>query len=48
MRRADIKNLDRVLADLAQEREKCRVEIRSMPRVTLIQRADEPEEPTWW
>jgi len=43
MMRADIKNLDQVLSGVATEREKLKVEIRSAPRVTLLQRAEKPE-----
>lgn len=43
MMRADIKNLDQVLGGVATEREKLKVEIRSAPRVTLLQRAEKPE-----
>jgi polysaccharide biosynthesis transport protein len=45
MMRADIKNLDSVMASIAQEREKLKVEIRAAPRVTILQRA-EVAEPT--
>ena len=43
MMRADIKNLDQVLGGVATEREKLKVEIRSAPRVTLLQKAEKPE-----
>jgi polysaccharide biosynthesis transport protein len=46
--RADIEKLEAVLAGLATERESLRIGILSTPRITLIQRADEPEEPAWW
>ena len=46
MMRAEIDNLGMVLAGIATEREKLRVEIRSTPRITEIQRAAVPEVPT--
>ena len=45
MMRADIKNLGTVLTGIATERAKLKVEIRAVPRVTLLQRADVPEAP---
>jgi polysaccharide biosynthesis transport protein len=45
MMQADIKNLDKLLMDVANERDKLRVEIRATPRITLLQRADVPEVP---
>ncbi len=47
MMRADIKNLDMVLAEISGEREKLRVELRSAPRITApYGKADEPTEPS--
>lgn len=43
MLRADIKHIDDMLTGLATEREKLKVEIRSNPRVTPIQRAELPD-----
>ncbi|MEN6405452.1 MAG: AAA family ATPase [Thermoguttaceae bacterium] len=43
MMRADIKNLEGVLGEIAEEREKLRVESRSAPRITMIQRAEKPD-----
>jgi len=43
MMRADIKNLEAVLGEIATEREKLKVESRSTPRITLLQRAEKPE-----
>jgi succinoglycan biosynthesis transport protein ExoP len=43
MMRADIKNLDAVLTGISAQREKLKVETRSTPRVTLLQRAEKPE-----
>jgi len=45
MARAEIEQLERVLAELATERERLRVEVNSEARVTLIQSADEPRSP---
>lgn len=46
MMRTDIRNLELLLTSIATEREKLRVEIRAIPRVTLIGRADVPELPS--
>jgi hypothetical protein len=43
MMRAEIKNSNAVLTEIATERERLRIEIRATPRVTLLQRADVPE-----
>ncbi len=43
MMRADIKNLEAVLAEISKERERLKIELRATPRVTLLQRADVPE-----
>lgn len=43
MLRNDIKQISDVLTQIANEREKLRVEIRATPRVTLLQRAEIPE-----
>lgn len=48
MLRTDIRNMDVILASLAQERERLKVESRSTPRITLLQRAEIPEVATWW
>jgi len=40
MLRADIKNMDNVLAAFTNEREKLRVEIKTVPRVSLLERAE--------
>jgi polysaccharide biosynthesis transport protein len=46
MMRAEIKNLDHLLTEIAGERDKLRVETRAMARVTLLQKADVPEVPS--
>ena len=43
MMRADIKNLNAVLTEIAVERERLKIEVRATPRVTLLQRPDVPE-----
>jgi capsular exopolysaccharide synthesis family protein len=43
MMRADIKNLDALLTGISNEKEKLNVEMRNASRVTLLQRADNPE-----
>jgi polysaccharide biosynthesis transport protein len=48
MMRADIKNLDALLAGIATERDKLRIEVHAPARITLLQRADVPERPVWW
>jgi len=45
MTRADIENLDLVLANIAEEIERVRVELNAAPRVTEIQSAEAPETP---
>jgi chromosome segregation ATPase len=45
MMRNDIKNLDDILGGIARERERLRIEIRAMSRVTLLEKADVPETP---
>jgi hypothetical protein len=45
MMRTDIKRSERVLDYLAAEREKLQIEARAPSRVTLLQRAEEPEKP---
>jgi capsular exopolysaccharide synthesis family protein len=45
MMRSDIKNMDALLTNIAEEREKLRVEVRATARVTLLGRAEEPVEP---
>ena len=44
MMAADIRVLEQVLHDIALERERLKVEVRSPSRVTLLQRAEVPEE----
>jgi septal ring factor EnvC (AmiA/AmiB activator) len=46
MLRSDIKNAETVLAALATERDKLKVEMRAMPRVTLLQRAEASDSST--
>jgi len=43
MMRGEIDRLNVVLANVLEERERVRVELRSAPRITLIQRAEVPE-----
>lgn len=45
MMRADIKRLEKTLDDIAEEREKLKIECRAASRVTLLQRAETPKEP---
>jgi len=45
MARADIESLQTVLSNTREEMERVRVELNTAPRVTLIQRAEEPETP---
>jgi len=45
MMRADIENLDLVLANISEEIERVRVEINATPRVTMLQLAEPPEKP---
>ena len=45
MMRAEIKTLDRVLAGIANERDRLRVELRAASRVTLVQPAEVPTGP---
>ena len=42
--KAKLKNLNEVLASIAAEREKLRVELNSAPRIILYQKAEEPKE----
>jgi len=45
MMAADIRVLEEVFHDIALERERLKVELRSPSRVTLLERAEVPEEP---
>ncbi len=45
MMRADLQYLDRVLAPIADEREKLKVELRSAPRISIFQKAGTPRSP---
>jgi len=46
MMRNELQYLDKVLAPIAEEREKLKVELRSTPRITLIQRPSPPKVPS--
>ena len=46
MMRSELQYLDKVLAPIADEREKLKVELRSTPRITVFQRPNRPRRPT--
>jgi capsular exopolysaccharide synthesis family protein len=43
MQRAEISLLEKLLSNIADEREKLRIELRSKPRITVVQRAEVPQ-----
>jgi len=43
MMRSELQNLDKVLAPIAEEREKLKVELESVPRISVFQRAEAPK-----
>jgi beta-lactamase regulating signal transducer with metallopeptidase domain len=49
MLKAEIKNTESVLAAIAAEREKLKVEVKAVPRITApFGKANVPETPVWW
>ncbi|MGO9109289.1 MAG: AAA family ATPase [Thermoguttaceae bacterium] len=45
MMRSELQYLDKVLAPIADEREKLKIELRSTPRITVFQQAEPPKTP---